>query len=314
MSSTVSVVVPTYCDAPYILECLQSLLPYTHLIREICISDNASIDNTWDILSNFQAPGLAIRMARHTAHVSAAENWMRALSMAEGDYVLFLSSDDFLRPSGLEDAIEKLDREPTLAGVVLRMQYFVDSTNEVLSELPPPDSIESLNGPVDHAVDWMLSHANQDELIYAVWHREVIGEAMALTNTKGREAVAWWWTLNALLARPQGPRIDVTTDVVLMKRVEKRFSAPARTSQSSRTSGRLGAALLRASNSWRGRRGTLDNLMRLRRRGVIKWPSVQRLLFQTRVNSSTGAAFGGPLSLGTACSSVNQQRELDAPT
>jgi glycosyltransferase involved in cell wall biosynthesis len=99
----VSVIVPVYNVAPYLEECLSSLARQSlHRIEIICI-DDGSTDDSPAILSSYSESDDRFRIIRQVnSGVSAARN--KGLSIAEGDYVLFVDSDDYIR----EDACEKL--------------------------------------------------------------------------------------------------------------------------------------------------------------------------------------------------------------
>ena len=106
--STVSVIVPCFNTAPYLKECLDSLLTQTfHDWEAICI-DDGSIDATPAVLTEYAAKDHRIQwFPQPNSGLSATRN--RALEIASGTYVLFLDSDDKLVPDALEKLVRKAD-------------------------------------------------------------------------------------------------------------------------------------------------------------------------------------------------------------
>ncbi|WP_022823984.1 glycosyltransferase family 2 protein [Hymenobacter norwichensis] len=93
-----SVIIPTYNRAGFIADTLRSVLAQTFTAFEVIVVDDGSKDNTADIVRQLPDPRL---------HYYAKENGERGLARnygvarAQGEYVLFLDSDDLLHPTHL---------------------------------------------------------------------------------------------------------------------------------------------------------------------------------------------------------------------
>ena len=96
----VSVVVPAYNASKYIGQCIDSLLAQTYRRFEIVVVDDGSTDSTPDVLSGYAGLENVRIVRQENRGVSAARN--AGLSLAKGEYVAFVDSDDVVHPELLE--------------------------------------------------------------------------------------------------------------------------------------------------------------------------------------------------------------------
>lgn len=105
--SKVSVLIPTYNRADYLVEAIASVQSQTYPSWELIIVDDGSTDNTREVIEQCSAP---IHYAyQPNRGVSAARN--RAFSMSSGQYIVLLDSDDVLLPQALEKLSDVLDKQ-----------------------------------------------------------------------------------------------------------------------------------------------------------------------------------------------------------
>jgi glycosyltransferase domain-containing protein len=112
-----SICIPTYNRAAYLRSALIRFethynfeFPY-----EIVISDNASEDNTAEVVEEFIARGLPIRYFRRATNGGSLANTVCAFHHAVGEYVLYYADDDFLVPEGLAEVVKYLDANPDVS-------------------------------------------------------------------------------------------------------------------------------------------------------------------------------------------------------
>ena len=91
----ISVLVITYNQEDVISRALESLLSQKEYIYEICVSDDCSRDNTWNILNEYssQYPGL-FKLNQNNPNKGIFENVEKTWSMPSGDLIYQLSGDD----------------------------------------------------------------------------------------------------------------------------------------------------------------------------------------------------------------------------
>lgn len=96
-----SIIIPVYNVEPYLRECLDSVSHQTFADWEaICVNDG-STDSSGDILSEYAAHDSRFHITTQpNGGLSSARN--RGLAHAQGDYILFLDSDDWLENNALE--------------------------------------------------------------------------------------------------------------------------------------------------------------------------------------------------------------------
>ena len=96
----VSIIVPFFNAEPHIKSCLDALLNQDFTSPfEIIMVDDASTDNSLNIVNNYSFPALGVWSLRSNAGPGAARNV--GLKKAIGEYVFFLDVDDTISPNTL---------------------------------------------------------------------------------------------------------------------------------------------------------------------------------------------------------------------
>ncbi len=102
MKPLVSILIPSYQAEDYLPRCLDSVLAQTYPNLEICLADDGSTDGTAAIARSYAGKAglpIAVKELPHGG-VSAARQQL--LEMAQGEYLFFLDSDDYLDPRTIE--------------------------------------------------------------------------------------------------------------------------------------------------------------------------------------------------------------------
>ena len=114
---TVSVIIPTYNRAHLIGRAIQSVLYQTYQDFEIIVVDDASTDNTEEVVSNFDDERIRyIRLKENSGTSAAPRN--TAIRIARGEYIAFQDSDDEWLPEKLEKQMRLFEIQPLEVGVV----------------------------------------------------------------------------------------------------------------------------------------------------------------------------------------------------
>lgn len=103
MSSKFSIVIPVYNTAPYLEECVHSVInqPYENL--EIICIDDKSEDNSGKILENLKKKDRRISVITLTENHGPGYARNEGIKQAAGTYIIFLDSDDSLRGNIIPD-------------------------------------------------------------------------------------------------------------------------------------------------------------------------------------------------------------------
>ncbi len=106
-----SICIPTFNRAPFLAELLETLLPQLPALGEqveLLLSDNASTDNTPQVVASFQQRGLRIRSIRNPENLGADGNFLQCLSLATGRYLWLLGDDDLPTPHAVPQLVSLL--------------------------------------------------------------------------------------------------------------------------------------------------------------------------------------------------------------
>lgn len=96
-----SVIVPIYNTETYLAKCLDSVVGQSYDDYELVCVDDGSTDGSADILQRYAAQEPRIRIIHQENHgIGSARN--TGLRAAQGDYILYVDSDDWLEPDTLQ--------------------------------------------------------------------------------------------------------------------------------------------------------------------------------------------------------------------
>ncbi|MAY23657.1 MAG: glycosyl transferase family 2 [Flavobacteriaceae bacterium] len=124
---TVSICIPTYNGADYLSEALASVEAQTYKDFEVVISDDASKDDTLQILENFKARvSFPVHIFQHTPKGIGA-NWNHCVKHAKGAYIKFLFQDDVLLPYCLEEMVNLAKTDPEIGLVYGKRDFLFDT-------------------------------------------------------------------------------------------------------------------------------------------------------------------------------------------
>lgn len=166
-----SIIVPIYNVASYLRKCVDSLLAQDYTNYEIILVDDGSTDDSGAIADEIVSEAIGNRPTLRVIHqtnagLSAARN--AGLAIAQGDYIVYVDSDDYLDPNVLGALMEQVERDQL---DVLRFRYqnvresgeafapYKDMTNYNDYSTTPTDGLTFLNermGTQCYAVQFIL--------------------------------------------------------------------------------------------------------------------------------------------------------------
>jgi glycosyltransferase involved in cell wall biosynthesis len=120
----VSIVIPTYNSARWLRQTVDSALSQSFLDIEILVFDNASTDDTAELMSGYSDPRCVY--VRADENVGFAGNVTRGIRAARGEYFMVLGADDMLDNAFVQTAVELLDTAPGAAMVHGRAMWIDD--------------------------------------------------------------------------------------------------------------------------------------------------------------------------------------------
>ncbi len=148
----VSVIIPCYNVQKYINQCIDSLFGQTMSDFEIICVDDGSADETLTILKEYAEKDVRVRvLEQKNLFAGVARN--NGLSVAQGEYVIFLDSDDFFAQDMLEKACGAAD-ETQADAVIFGFRRFDDKKQEFFpnAELPKKDLVVATGADAERPV------------------------------------------------------------------------------------------------------------------------------------------------------------------
>lgn len=139
-----AVILPVYNTAQYLPECLDSLLNQT--FQDFCILavNDASTDNSGDILEQFAQRDSRVRAYHFDENRGANGTARFAMDLAQTmrvDYVARMDSDDVAYPNRFEKQVQFLDEHPDITVLGSNIQLFNEMGRFQKSDLPLHDDL-----------------------------------------------------------------------------------------------------------------------------------------------------------------------------
>lgn len=126
----ISVAIPSYNYARYITTAIDSVLAQSYPNVEIVVTDNGSTDDTSAVVAGRYRGDARVRFSVNQTNLGIVGNFNAALAAASGDFVQFLSADDWLLPEHLARLADVLLRHPEV-DLVYSGVYFADARERI---------------------------------------------------------------------------------------------------------------------------------------------------------------------------------------
>lgn len=132
MAPKLSIIIPTYNRAAYLKQCLNSVLANDYQNLEILICDNASEDNTPQIINSFTDTRL--KYLKNEKNIGPERNILKLLENASGDYIFFLTDDDLLNENAVVETVKIIDEHPDAGIILSALNILDDKTGKLLKD------------------------------------------------------------------------------------------------------------------------------------------------------------------------------------
>lgn len=107
MSSLISFILPVYNAESTLKRCLDSILKQSYCNYEVIIVDDGSIDNSGKICDSYSLNDKRFRVV-HTENAGVASARQLGMSLATGEYVIHIDSDDWIESNMLSDMMNEI--------------------------------------------------------------------------------------------------------------------------------------------------------------------------------------------------------------
>lgn len=102
MAPKVSIIIPVYNVANYLPECLDSLIAQTFKDIEIICFNDASTDNSLEILKDYASKDGRIKIIDSPVNIRQGGGRNRGIRASKGEYIMFVDSDDWVTTNYVE--------------------------------------------------------------------------------------------------------------------------------------------------------------------------------------------------------------------
>lgn len=126
MNNLISIIVPIYKVENYLERCIESILNQTYKDIEIILVDDGSPDKCGEICDNYAMRDNRIKVIhKQNGGLSEARNF--GIDIANGEYILFIDSDDFIDKNMCEFLINEAKENDS---DIVMCNYYIVKENE----------------------------------------------------------------------------------------------------------------------------------------------------------------------------------------
>lgn len=125
----VSIIIGTYNQSDFLPYTLQSIINQSYTNWECIIVDDDSTDNTKNVVKSFVVKDSRFKyIHKKNEGVAVARNF--GFSIAKGDYIQFLDSDDYLAEIRFAECVKLMQENKSLEMIVTNYRMFVTTIEE----------------------------------------------------------------------------------------------------------------------------------------------------------------------------------------
>jgi teichuronic acid biosynthesis glycosyltransferase TuaG len=171
----VSIITPVYNSEKYIGETIKSVLSQTHINWEMLIADDCSLDNTSEVIKEFNDSRIKYFKLDENAGAAVARN--RALEKAQGKYIAFLDADDMWKPNKLEKQLKFMSKN-NIGFSFTGYEILRDNANKVIK--------------VPHKLNYNQFMKNTlIGTLTVMLNTEIVGEVRLVNVKKDHDSMTW---------------------------------------------------------------------------------------------------------------------------
>ena len=155
----VSVVMSTYNGALYVAEQIESILNQTYADLEIILADDASTDNTFEILKSYAQRDQRIVVFQRENNAGYNINFSEACSKATGAYIAISDQDDVWELTKIEKQVKKIREDPNTVLVHCISARFEEKSKPHLRSIGKMNFYRGSDIKKFYLANYVLGHA-----------------------------------------------------------------------------------------------------------------------------------------------------------
>lgn len=151
-----SLCIATFNRAAFLAEMLDSIIKQVTDECEIVVSDNASTDDTEEVVATISRRFDRVRYVRQSTNEGIDRNFNHAVEVASGEYCWLLPDDDVLKPNAISTVLSAIPADPSL--IVVNVDFMDFTLSQLIQRginfqedrIYAPDDIDQLFLDADH--------------------------------------------------------------------------------------------------------------------------------------------------------------------
>lgn len=127
MNNTVTVLIPTYKRPVKLKRAIESVLAQTYTDLKVIVCDNASEDETADVVYAIMQCDRRVVYVQHAKNIGMNANFNFAVSKVDTPFFTMLTDDDYQLPNYLQDAMRGFEQYPQIACSIVSAPTILES-------------------------------------------------------------------------------------------------------------------------------------------------------------------------------------------
>jgi glycosyltransferase involved in cell wall biosynthesis len=152
----VSVVMPVYNTGKFLRETIESVLNQTLKEIELIIVNDASKDNSLEIIREYAKKDKRIVLVNHSKNKGVSKSMNDGIKKSKGKYVAILGSDDLFLPKKLEIQFNFLEKHPEIF-LVGSSGIYVDENGKEINRFRKYNNYKILAWRLPHSCSFIHS-------------------------------------------------------------------------------------------------------------------------------------------------------------
>ncbi len=111
----ISLIIPNYNYGTFLQEAIESVLSQDLLPEEIIIIDDASTDNSQEIINKYTDHDLISKVIINDKNLGIVDNFRKAIEHTSGDWIVFVGADNRIKPDFVSKYVQCIKENPGAA-------------------------------------------------------------------------------------------------------------------------------------------------------------------------------------------------------
>jgi glycosyltransferase involved in cell wall biosynthesis len=169
LNKLITIITPSFNKADFIMQTVNSVIAQKYPYWEMIIVDDCSTDHSQHLLSNITTIDARISVILNEKNTGGNACRNQGLSLAKGEYILFLDADDTLDDHCLGARLEQTSTYPEADLLVFPMAIFKQKIGDIAESqnwIPPHKATNFLHLFLKHQLPW--------QTMQPLWRRDFI--------------------------------------------------------------------------------------------------------------------------------------------